>query len=120
MLQEEYEIYRPSTILPQESSFASVGVFDVDASSVTPAPAEQVAFVPPWYPTEQKTAPLRRKRSGRGGAVILLTLVLALIFGVGLFAGWEWAGNRSSATTTMAAITTSASSSMGTSIEALQ
>src|SRR5579863_4385292 len=120
MLQEEYEIYRPSTFLPQESSFAPVGVLDAPVPPVTPAPAEQLSFEPAWYASEQKTAPLRPKRTARRAAAIFLTLVLVLIFGVGLFAGWEFAGNRSSAATTTSAITTSASSSTGTSIESLQ
>jgi S1-C subfamily serine protease len=52
---------------------------------------------------------------------MLLTLVLALIFGVGLFSGWEFAHNSSSASTTTKAVATStASSSGGTSIEAQQ
>jgi len=52
---------------------------------------------------------------------MLLTIVLALIFSVGLFSGWEYAHNGSSASTTTKAVATStASSSTGTSIQSQQ
>jgi S1-C subfamily serine protease len=52
---------------------------------------------------------------------MLLTIVLALIFSVGLFSGWEFAYNSSSASTTTKAVATStASSSTGTSIQSQQ
>jgi len=52
---------------------------------------------------------------------MLLTLVLALIFSVGLFSGWEFANNSSSASTTTKAVATStASSSTATSIQSQQ
>jgi putative serine protease PepD len=52
---------------------------------------------------------------------MLLTIVLALIFSVGLFSGWEFAHNGSSASTTTKAVATStASSSTGTSIQSQQ
>jgi len=80
----------------------------------------------PTYPPEPKTSLPPQNRPGRGGAILLLTLVLALIFGVGLFAGLEFAGNSTSSTaTTSRAVTTtsnttSATSSSGTTIEAQQ
>jgi putative serine protease PepD len=54
--------------------------------------------------------------------MLLLTLVLALIFGVGLFAGWEFTGSsRSSTATTSKSVTTaSATSTGGTTIETQQ
>jgi len=42
---------------------------------------------------------------------VFLTLVLALIFGVGLFSGWEFSNNKSSSTTTSNATATSTSTS---------
>ena len=52
---------------------------------------------------------------------MLLTIVLALIFSVGLFSGWEFANNSSSASTTTKAVATStASTSTGTSIQSQQ
>ncbi len=52
---------------------------------------------------------------------MLLTLILALIFSVGLFSGWEFAHHSSSASTTTKAVATStASPASGTSTEAQQ
>jgi putative serine protease PepD len=62
-----------------------------------------------------------RKRPGRPAAILLLTLVLALIFGTGLFSGWEYAHTSSSAsTTTKAGATSTATTSSGTSLQAQQ
>ena len=52
---------------------------------------------------------------------MLLTLVLALIFSVGLFSGWEFAHtSRSASVITKAAATSTAALSSGTSLEAQQ
>ena len=119
MQQEEHKVYMPYAFQPQYSSSAPVGV--LDDAPFTQTPREQSASQPPWYPAGPQTAPPpRRKRPGRGGAILLLTLVLALIFGVGLFSGWEFAsGSRSTANTT-SQTTASATSSGGTTLEAQQ
>src|SRR5207302_10339147 len=85
-------------------------------------PREQNAFQPPTYPPGPQALPTPpNKRPGRAGAMLLLTLVLALIFGVGLFAGWEFTGSRSSTATTSQSVTTaSATSTSGTTIETQQ
>lgn len=119
MLSEEYEVYRPYTFPYQQGLSTSVGVLDDPA--VAQAPAEQDASQPPWYPADPHVSPTPpRKRPGRGGAIMMLTLVLAIIFGVGLFAGWEFAGSSSTATTSKAVATTTATSTSGTTLEALQ
>ena len=121
MLPEENEVYGAYTLAYQPISSASVGV--LDDPPVTHAPMEQGTVQPPSYPPGPvASSPIPpRKRRGRAGAILLLTLVLALIFSVGLFFGWEFAHNRSSAsTTTRTGATATASSSSGTSIEALQ
>ena len=121
MQQEEHEVYMPYAFQPQYSSPAPVGV--LDDAPFTQTPREQSASQPPWYPAGPQTSPPpRRKRPGRGGAILLLTLVLALIFGVGLFSGWEFAsGSRSTAnTTSQTTATASATSSGGTTLEAQQ
>src|SRR5437763_3806319 len=121
MLLQENEAYGEYDLPYQPASSAPVGV--LDAPPVGHAPAEQDAFQPPNYPPGTVVSPPMppRKRRGRAGAIMLLTLVLALIFSVGLFSGWEFAHNSSNASTTTKAVATStASSSSGTSIEAQQ
>lgn len=85
--------------------------------------AVQAVHQPPTYTPGPIAAPPTppQKRPGRSGAIVLLVLVLALIFGVGLFAGWEFVGSSSStATTSKATATATATSSGGTTIEAQQ
>src|SRR5205085_5881648 len=96
---------------------APVGVLDVPQATHTPP--EQDAFGPPRYPSDPQVAPPPpRKRPGRAGAIVLLTLVLALIFGVGLFAGWELtSGKSSTSTASQASATASATSSSSTSLQ---
>ncbi len=121
MLQEESEVYGVYTLPYQPVSSASVGV--LDAPPVAHTPTEQDALQPPGYPPGPPVSPPipPRKRRGQPGAILLLILVLALIFGGGLFAGWEFTHDSSSAsTTTKAGATTTAPSSSGTSIETLQ
>jgi S1-C subfamily serine protease len=121
MLQEEHEVSLPYSLRPPYSSSASVGV--LDDAPVAQIPREQNAFQPPRYPPGPQALPTPpNKRPGRAGAMLLLTLVLALIFGVGLFAGWEFTGSsRSSTATTSQSVTTaSATSTGGTTIETQQ
>src|SRR5947209_11407904 len=121
MLPEENEVYGAYTLAYQPISSASVGV--LDDPPVTHAPMEQGTVQAPSYPPGPVASPPipPRKRRGRPGAIMLLTLVLALIFSVGLFSGWEFANNSSSASTTTKAVATStASTSNGTSIQSQQ
>jgi S1-C subfamily serine protease len=112
------EAYREYELPYQPVSSRSVGVLD--------APKEQDANQPPNYPPGPAYSPPTppRKRRGRGGAILLLTIVLALIFSVGLFSGWEFAHNGSSSssasTTTKVAATSTATSSTGTSVQTQQ
>jgi S1-C subfamily serine protease len=124
MLPEENEVYGLYAPSYQQRPSESVAVLEDPA--VTHAPQEQDTSPLPSYPPEPKTLPPSQNKPGRGGAILLLTLVLAIIFGVGLFAGLEFAGNSTSSTaTTSRAVTTtsnttSATSSSGTTIEAQQ
>ena len=120
MLPEENEVYGPSY---QQGPFESVAVLE-DATA-THAPAEQDTSPLPLIPPGPKAPLPPQNRQGRGGAILLFTLVLAIIFGVGLFAGLEYAGSStgstsSTATTTKSAVTTTTSSSSGSTIETLQ
>jgi len=79
----------------------------------------------PLIPPGPKAPLQAQNRQGRGGAILLFTLVLAIIFGVGLFAGLEYAGSStgstsSTATTTKSVVTTPTTASSGSTIEALQ
>jgi len=120
MLPEENEVYGPSY---QQGPFESVAVLE-DATA-THAPAEQDTSPLPLIPPGPKAPLPPQNRQGRGGAILLFTLVLAIIFGVGLFAGLEYAGSStgstsSTATTTKSVVTTPTTASSGSTIEALQ
>ena len=106
MLPAHDEVYTPYS---QPSSGSSVGVLD-DYSTRQDAP-EQDAYQPPQYPSEPPIAPpAPRKRPGRLGAIMLLVLVLVVIFGVGLFAGWEFTSNKNVPSTSSTTTTTTTSS----------
>src|SRR6266550_4574792 len=107
MLPEENEVYGPSY---QQGPFESVAVLE-DATA-THAPAEQDTSPLPLIPPGPKAPLQAQNRQGRGGAILLFSLVLAIIFGVGLFAGLEYAGSSTGSTTT--------TSSSGSTIETLQ
>ena len=69
-----------------------------------------VNLPPPWPPAPAQT-PLptktsRRGRTLRGLSGIILALVLAVIFGVGAFAGWQFSRTSAATTTTSATQTT--------------
>ncbi len=116
MQQEDFSVYT-SYPYPHyyQTPTAPVGV--IDSAPVTPTTGEHIAFQPPTYPPEPVAGPPTppRKRRGRAGAIVLLALVLALIFGVGLFSGWEFSNNKSSTTTPSRATSTAASTSTSSS-----
>ena len=122
MLQEENEAHGPYVSSYQQGPFESVAVLENPTN--THAPAEQDTSPLPLIPQEKASLP-PQNRQGRGGAILLFTLVLAIIFGVGLFAGLEYAGSNlsstsSTATTSKAVVTTPNASSSGSTIEAQQ
>jgi S1-C subfamily serine protease len=88
---------------------------DPSAASQMPGPGD--AGTPPQRLTAEAQLPaVPPKRSGvRTGAILALTLVIALVFGTGLFAGWQY-GRTSTATPT---ITNNSSSTTSTSIPQL-
>src|SRR5689334_21066120 len=118
MLPEENEVYGPYTLPYRQGPSESVAILDDPA--VTRAPAEQDTSPLPTY--APGTPPPPRKWAGRGGAILLLTLILALTLGVGLFAGVEFAGNSASRTaaTSQARTTATTTASGGTTIETQQ
>ena len=106
MLQTHDEVYTPYS---QPSSGSSIGVLDDHATrQYTP---EQSAYQPPQYPSEPPLAPpAPKKRPGRLLPVMLLVLALVIIFGVGLFAGWEFTSNNTIHSTSSTTTTTTTSS----------
>ena len=119
MQPEENEVYGAYTRPYQPVSSASVGV--LEPPPITDAPPEQgivePSSSPPEPPSPPPIPPRKRRRRGPAGAILLLTLVLALIFGTGLFSGWEYAHTS---TTTKAGATSTATTSSGTSLQAQQ
>ena len=123
MQQEENEFYKPYTTSYQQEPIESVSVLEKPTG--THVSAEQDTSPLPLIPSAPRASLPPQNRKGRGGAILLFTLVLAIIFAVGLFAGLEFAGSganhtSSTSTTSNAAVTTSSASSSGSSIEAQQ
>jgi S1-C subfamily serine protease len=123
MLPEENEVYGPYSPSYQQRPFESVAV--LENPTATYAPTEQDTSPLPLIPPVPKASLPPQNRQGRGGAILIFTLVLAIIFGVGLFAGLEFAGSgtgstSSTATTSKTVATTSTTSSSGATIEAQQ
>ena len=111
MQQEDFSVYTSYPYPQYYPASAPVGV--LENPPVTPTTDEHAAFQPPAYPPQPVAGPPapRRKRPGRGGAIALLSLVLVIIFGVGLFSGWEFSNNKSTATTPASATSTATSTS---------
>jgi S1-C subfamily serine protease len=73
-----------------------------------PAPGQQ-AYLPPTSgnygnypaPTPQSNVPQtpKKPRGMRTGAIMALTLVIILIFGIGIYAGWQFGGTTGTTTT---------------------
>ena len=113
MQQEDFSVYTsyPYPQYYQPAAYAPVSV--LDNTQAAPATDQQAAIQPPTYPPEPVAGPPMppRKRPGRAGAIVLLALVLALIFGVGLFSGWQFANSKSSTVTPSSAASTATSTS---------
>lgn len=85
---------------PTYNSYPAAGPqgYPLTATGSYPASGQQ-GYVPPTP---------KRSRGLRTGAIMALTLVIILIFGVGLYAGWQYGGSTK---TTASTSTTNASSS---------
>src|SRR6266566_2844160 len=119
MQPEENEIYGTYTSPYQPVSSASVGVLEPPPITDTPSKQDIVESPgsPAGPPSLPPMRPRKRRRPGPAGAIVLLALILALIFGTGLFSGWEFAH---ASTTTTAGTTSTATSSSTTSLQAQQ
>lgn len=81
---------------PQHPAYAPYGTPNTynqtGNSGFTPVPGQQIPPNQPVPPVQSQ-----QKRSGlRTGAILALTLVIVLVFGVGLFAGWQFGHGTSS------------------------
>src|SRR5579875_278024 len=134
-------------MVEQENEFYVPYGYRVPTQPLTPAPAEIIDSNPPatGWPVQQSYSPPRDpwgqmqtpppappqkppRRAGRTAAIVLLALVLAAIFGVGLFAGWQFSNYHNNTGTTAPGATSSSttpaqsngSSSSANSIQAQQ
>ena len=118
MIQEEHELYNPYQSTTPYTNYANA------VQEPPLAPPEQAPLQPPQYPSGPQPTATKPKWPRRGGAILVLTLVLALIFGVGLFSGWEFASSHTSTTSSTASQASASSKSTTTAnistIEALQ
>jgi putative serine protease PepD len=89
-----------------------------DYTAQTPIYAPQQPYTPYTPAFQPPEKPEKSKRGIRTGAIIALTFVLLLVFGVGLFAGWQFSGTSKSVASTQA--TSSAAGSSTTSAAVLQ
>ncbi|HXX79206.1 MAG TPA: trypsin-like peptidase domain-containing protein [Ktedonobacteraceae bacterium] len=111
MIQEENEVYTPYTSSYQYGAYAPAPILEKPTGIHAPS-MQDTTPLPVIPPAPQQHLP-PQKRQGRGGAILLFSLVLAIIFAVGLFAGLEFASSNtsSSATTSKTTVTTPATSS---------
>ncbi len=85
----------PSTQEAYRASDNGASTYHVPGADQTP---------PPQIQTPPSTQPVQPNRSGRGfraGAILILALVLLLVFGVGLFAGWQFTKSSTSSSSTL-------------------
>lgn len=116
---DEYDIYGQYPYPYQPFPSAPVGVLEPPATTNIPAENGNVqpSGSPPQPPSLPPVPVHKRRRRGRPAAIVLLALVLALIFGTGIFAGWEFAHTSTTAKGTVASTATATS---GTSLQAQQ
>jgi S1-C subfamily serine protease len=116
MIQEEHELYNPYQQTLPYPAYPSVGVLD-DRSQVPPT---QSPSQPPYYPAGPQPTETKPKRPRRGGAILVLALVLTLIFGVGLFAGWEFAGGHTTTTGITSQATTASKATSSSTVATIE
>jgi S1-C subfamily serine protease len=116
MYQDEYGSYEPYQQQeayqqePQFSSKSATGVLERPQAA-----PDQGVPQPPVYPAGPMPTAAPPRKPRRGGAMVLLTFVLLIIFGVGLFSGWEFAHGNTTATTQSATTTTTSKTQSSTS-----
>jgi putative serine protease PepD len=112
---KEYGLYEPYQQWTQPSSSAPVAT--MNEYTATQFPPVQSTPQPPRYPSGPlpgPTSPGKPRKRGRALAITALALLLVIVLGVGLFAGWEFAGHGSATGTTSSGSTTSTSQAQST------
>lgn len=114
MIQEEHGFYQ-YPFLPPGASSPSVGTIENYQTGNIP-PYTPQPFGHPSGPLPAYTPPTPpmppQKRSGHTGTIVMITLMIAIIFGLVLFAaGWEFANTNNSGRNTSTSSTTTATSS---------
>src|SRR5690242_13632300 len=98
MIQEENEVYTPYTSPYQHEPYGPMQGLDYQTG--VPATTEQDTAPLPVMPSVSRASLPPQNRQGRGGAFLLFSLVLAIIFAVGFFAGLEFANSNTSSSAT--------------------
>ncbi|HLJ32688.1 MAG TPA: trypsin-like peptidase domain-containing protein [Ktedonobacteraceae bacterium] len=123
MIQEEHGFYNSYPFQSQDSSSAPTAPLGtVSEYTGTHVPSKQVETQLDSHPSGPLPAPNSpmspippQKRPGRTALIVIIILVLAIIFGLALFAaGWEYAYNGNSGTTGTTSKSPAASSSSNT------
>ncbi len=110
--QDEQTTYESSTLPYYERPYSYTGV--IDAPSHVTAPLAQSIGQPPEIPDKPTNNSSAHGRRRRTGAILLLTLFLIIVLGVGLFAGWTFAKTSSTSTAPTTTVTTASTSSTST------
>ena len=114
MIQEEHGFYE-YPFLPQGASSPSIGTIENDQTGnvppYTPQPSGHPSGPLPAYTPPTPPMP-PQKRSGYTGTIVMITLMIAIVFGLVLFAaGWEFANTHNSGSNTSTSSATTATSS---------
>jgi S1-C subfamily serine protease len=119
MFQEDDNFYSPyqdiiaEQDIPQTAASGMVGLLDRPTT-----PLKQDAAQPSYTPSAPPSTPTPSHRQhGSRGTFMVLALALLIVFGIGLFAGWEFAGGKSgnaTPTTTVPSVSSGSSNALQT------
>jgi len=94
----------PSTNENSRAPHNGASTQSIPGADQTLATSSPTQTMPPRAQTPPPTQPVQRNHSGggfRAGAILILALVLLLVFGVGLFAGWQFTKSSTSSSSTL-------------------
>lgn len=119
--QQPYEMYNSSVPTYSQTRWQNAPVQPTVPPQHTPYGYNaNTSPLLPVTPSQQTQQPVRKQSRGlRAGAILLLTLLLAVVFGTGLFAGWEFGrGSAAPALTTTTSSSNSSSTTVASTTEA--